>query len=130
MIHQDYLLRMIQEIISMIACALLKKQKIVQKEWEEYDKLSQQMLGMPTNELLTMEPDELLNRYASEPDGVEKIELAAANMLKMAEEMEDNILLKSNLRQAALQLFKFLQKKGGCYSLQREYLIKLVENNG
>lgn len=130
MIQRDYLLRMIQEIVSVIACALLKKQKIGQREWAEYDKLSRQMLGMSTNELLNMEPEELLSRYASQPDGAEKIELAAANMLKMAEEAEGNILLKSKLRQAALQLFKHLQEKGGCYSLQREYLIKLVENNG
>lgn len=121
---------MIQEIISVIACALLKKQKIREKEWEEYDKLSRQMLGIPTGELLNMEPEELIARYGSEPDGSEKIELAAANMLKMAEEVEDNILLKSKLRQAALQLFRYLQESGGCYSLQREYLIKLVENNG
>ena len=37
MIKQDYLLRMIQEIISLIANAILNKKKIRQQEWVEYD---------------------------------------------------------------------------------------------
>ena len=37
MIKQDYLIRMIQEIISLIVNALLKKKKYRWNEWTEYD---------------------------------------------------------------------------------------------
>ena len=43
MIKQDYLLRMIQEIISLIANAILNKKKIRQQEWVEYDCLTGQI---------------------------------------------------------------------------------------
>lgn len=39
MIKQDYLIRMIQEIVSLIVNAILNKKKIRQKEWTEYDGL-------------------------------------------------------------------------------------------
>ena len=35
MIKQDYLIRMIQQIVSMIVEALLHKKKIRQKEWDD-----------------------------------------------------------------------------------------------
>ena len=37
MIKQDYLVRMIQEIISLIANAILNKKKLRKQEWIEYD---------------------------------------------------------------------------------------------
>ena len=54
MIKQDYLIRMIQEIVSLIVNAILNKKKIRQKEWTEYDGLTQQILGFPTKDLLNM----------------------------------------------------------------------------
>lgn len=45
MIKQDYLIRMIQEIISLIVNALLKKKKYRWNEWTEYDGLTRQILG-------------------------------------------------------------------------------------
>ena len=51
------------------------------------------------------------------------------NMLKLSEDIEDNTLLKSKLRQDGLQLLKYVQKEDGAYSLQREYVIKLLEIN-
>ena len=54
MIKQDYLIRMIQEIISLIVNALLKKKKYRWNEWTEYDGLTRQILGFPTDELLSM----------------------------------------------------------------------------
>ena len=41
MIKQDYLIRMIQEIISLIVNALLKKKKYRWNEWTEYDGLTE-----------------------------------------------------------------------------------------
>ena len=52
MIKQDYLIRMIQQIVSMIVEALLHKKKIRQKEWEDYDHLTRQILGTDTRDLL------------------------------------------------------------------------------
>lgn len=40
MIKQDYLVRMIQEIISLIANAILNKKKLRKQEWVEYDCLT------------------------------------------------------------------------------------------
>ena len=130
MIKQDYLIRMIQQIVSMIVEALLYKKKIRQKEWEEYDHLTRQILGTDTRELLHTGADELTARYADTPDGMEKLELAAVHMLKLAEEVdEDNPLLKSRLRQEGTQLLKYIQGHSGNYSLQREFLIGLLETN-
>lgn len=129
MIKQDYLIRMIQEIIALIVNAILNKKEIGRKEWAEYDELTQQILGFSTKSLLNMSTDELIERYCNESDNMEKIELAAMNMLKLSEDedIESNILLKSRLRQDGLQLLKYVQKKDSAYSLQREYLIKLLE---
>ena len=141
MIKQDYLIRMIQQIVSMIVEALLHKKKIRQKEllhkkkirqkeWEDYDHLTRQILGTDTRDLLNTSADELTARYADTPDGMEKLELAAVNMLKLAEEVdEDNPLLKSRLRQEGVQVLKYIQQHSGSYSLQREFLIGLLETN-
>ena len=51
MVKQDYLVRMIQEIISAIARAILNKKKIRQQDRDEYDLLTRQMLGFPVKEL-------------------------------------------------------------------------------
>ncbi len=130
MIKQDYLIRMIQQIVSMIVEALLHKKKIRQKDWDDYDHLTRQILGTDTRDLLNTSADELTARYAGTPDGMEKLELAAVNMLKLAEEVdEDNPLLKSRLRQEGAQLLKYIQQHSGSYSLQREFLIGLLETN-
>ena len=63
MIKQDYLVRMIQEIISAIARAILNKKKIRQQDLDEYDLLARQMLGFPVKELATMDVQELIDRY-------------------------------------------------------------------
>ncbi len=129
MIKQDYIIRMIQEIISLIVDALLNKKRIRQRDWNDYDKISQQILGFPTLELLNMSASELIARYDNEIEKDDKIELAAVNMLKMAEDVEDNILLKSKLRQESLSLLNYLQENG-TRSILREYLISLIKNNG
>lgn len=130
MIKQDYLLRMIQEIISMIVENLLYKKKIRKKEWDEYDHLTRQILDMDTRQLLNTSAEELIARHASTPDGLNKLELAAVNMLKLAEDVEDNnLLLKSKLRQESVSLLKYIQQHSTSYSLQRDCLINLMEMN-
>ena len=44
MIKQDYLIRMIQEIISLIVNAILNKKKFRKDEWTEYDCQSRHIL--------------------------------------------------------------------------------------
>ena len=130
MIKQDYLIRMIQEIISMIVDALLHRKRIREKDWEEYDHLTRQILGTDTRELMGMSADELTDRYASQPDGMNKLELAAVSMLRLSEEVEsDNLLLKSKLRQEGVCLLKYLQQHSGNYSLQRDLVIRLAETH-
>ena len=131
MIKQDYLIRMIQEIVSMIVEAILHKKKIRQKEWEEYDHLTRQILGIDTRELLNTDAKELITRYATQTDSMDKLELAAVNMLRLSEEVEkDNPLLKARLRQEGTTLLKYVRLHSDNYSLQREFLLQLLETNG
>lgn len=129
MIKQDYLIRMIQEIITLVVNAILNKKRIQQKEWKEYDAMAEQILGLSSKELLNIDIQELIEKYKEETDRTDKIELAGINMLRLSEEIKDNILLKFRLRQDGLQLLKYVQKEADAYSLQREYLIKLLETN-
>ena len=131
MIKQDYLLRMIQEIISLIANAILNKKKIRQQEWVEYDCLTGQILGFPAEQLIGMDMQELIEQYEGDPDRMGKIELAAMTLLKMSDETDaDHLLQKAKLRQEGMELLKYVQKAGNTFSIQRVALINLLEMNG
>lgn len=131
MIKQDYLLRMIQEIISLIANAILNKKKIRQQEWVEYDCLTEQILGFSAEQLIGMDMQELIEQYEGDPDRMGKIELAAMTLLKMSDEADaDHLLQKSKLRQEGMELLKYVQKAGNTFSIQRVALIHLLEMNG
>lgn len=131
MIKQDYLLRMIQEIISLIANAILNKKKIRQQEWVEYDCLTGQILGFSAEQLIGMDMQELIEQYEGDPDRMGKIELAAMTLLKMSDEADaDHLLQKSKLRQEGMELLKYVQKAGNTFSIQRVALINLLEMNG
>ena len=106
MVKQDYLVRMIQEIISAIARAILNKK-----------------------ELATMDVQELIDRYANEEDRIGKIELASVYLLRFSEEVEDDILLKSKLRQDGIRLLKYVQQEDTNFSIQRDCLIRMLETN-
>ncbi len=130
MIKQDYLIRMILEIITLIANALLNKQKIHKQNWIEYDCLTRQILGVPTENLKDMTPDEIREKYQGDPNEMGKVELSAMTMLKMAEDIgNENLLLKSKLRQNGLHLLKQVQEDSNTYSIQRITLIQAIENN-
>lgn len=130
MIKQDYLIRMILEIITLIANALLNKQKIRKQNWVEYDCLTRQILEIPTEDLKDMTPDEIREKYQGDPNEMGKVELAAMTLLKMAEDMgNENLLLKSKLRQNGLYLLKQVQEDSNTYSIQRIALIQAIENN-
>ena len=121
MIKQDYLIRMIQEIISLIVNMILNKKKFRKDEWTEYDCLTRQMQSM--------NPDELIDHYEGDPNRMGKIELAAMTLLKISDEMESNILQKSKLRQDGLTLLKYVQKESSTFSIQRTDLIRMIEIN-
>ena len=130
MIKQDYLIRMILEIITLIANALLNKQKIRKQNWIEYDCLTRQILGVPTENLKDMTPDEIREKYQGDPNEMGKVELSAMTMLKMAEDIgNENLLLKSKLRQNGLHLLKQVQEDSNTYSIQRITLIQAIESN-
>ena len=129
MVKQDYLVRMIQEIISAIARAILNKKKIRQQDRDEYDLLTRQMLGFPVKELATMDVQELIDRYANEEDRIGKIELASMYLLRFSEEVEDDILLKSKLRQDGIRLLKYVRQEDTNFSIQRDCLIRMLETN-
>ncbi|MBC8595175.1 hypothetical protein H8744_18360 [Oscillospiraceae bacterium N12] len=131
MIKQDYLIRMIQEIISLIVNAILNKKKIRKQEWTEYDCLTRQILGIPSEQLICMDMQELIERYNGDSNKIGKIELAAMTLLNISDEMENTELLqKSKLRQDGLRLLQYVQKESNEYSIQRDALIKLLETNG
>lgn len=130
MIKQDYLLRMIQEIISMLVEALLYRKKLRKEEWTSYDSQLNTLLGMPANELMALNADDLISRYAERQDGMNKLELSAVTMLKLSDEMGDEHLLqKSRLRQEGLMLLKYIQEHSDSYSMQRALLINLLDKD-
>lgn len=127
MIKQDFLLRMIEEIISLIVNMLLKKKKINKKEWVEYDSLTRQILGFPTERFLDITPQELIDRYDEDPNKMGKIELAAMTLLKISDEEESNLLLKEKFRKDGFELLKYVQKESNLFSFQRAQLISMLE---
>ena len=124
MIKQDYLLRMIQEIITLLVNALLNRQKIRKESWVEYDDITRQILGVPSENLVDMSADEIIDRYKDDPNQMGKTELAAVTMLKISDEMGDEqLMLKSKLKQDGLALLEYVQTKGDTFSIQRVVLI-------
>ena len=124
MIKQDYLLRMIQEIITLLINALLNRQKIRKESWVEYDDITRQILDVPSENLVGMSADEIIDRYKSDPNQMEKTELAAVTMLKISDEMEDEQLVqKSRLKQDGLALLEYVQANSDTFSIQRVALI-------
>ena len=120
MIKQDYLLRMIQEIITLLINALLNRQKIRKESWVEYDDITRQILGVPSENLVNMSADEIIDRYKDDPNQMGKTELAAVTMLKISDEMGDELLvLKSKLKQDGLALLEYVQTNGDTFSIQR-----------
>ena len=128
MIKQDYLLRMIQEIITLLVNALLNRQKIRKESWVEYDDITRQILALPFENLKDMSAEEIIQRYEDDPNRMGKTELAAMTMLKIADEMEgEQLVMKSRLRQEGLALLEYVQTEGDTYSIQRVALIAMLK---
>ncbi len=128
MIKQDYLLRMIQEIITLLVNALLNRQKIRKESWVEYDDITRQILGVPSVNLAEMSADDIIARYKDDPNEMGKIELAAMTMLKISDEMDDGeLVLKSKLKQDGLTLLEYVQTEGDTFSIQRVALIAMLK---
>ena len=128
MIKQDYLLRMIQEIITLLINALLNRQKIRKGSWVEYDDITRQILGVPSESLVDMSADEIIDRYQDDPNQMGKTELAAVTMLKISDEMGDEqLVLKSRLKQDGLALLEYVQTEGDTFSIQRVALISMLK---
>jgi hypothetical protein len=128
MIKQDYLIRMIQEIVALLVNALLRRKRIRQEDWSEYDAMASQLLGLPLSQLQTVDVDELADRYTGEESGIEKMELASLYLLRLSEETEGSIVFKSKLRQDGLRLLKRVHASSNTYSLQREMLIRMLDH--
>ena len=127
MIKQDYLIRMILEIITLIANALLNKQKIRPQHWVEYDCLIRQILEVPSDQLKDLSPEEIIGRYEGDTNRMGKIELAAMTLLKISDELGDeHLLLKSRLKQNGIELLKFVQTQGDTFSIQRMSIISML----
>ena len=128
MIKQDYLLRMIQEIITLLINALLNRQKIRKESWVEYDDITRQILGVPSESLVDMSADEIIAQYQDDPNQMGKTELAAVTMLKISDEMGDEqLVLKSKLKQDGLALLEYVQTKGDTFSIQRVALMAMLK---
>ena len=128
MIKQDYLLRMIQEIITLLINALLNRQKIRKESWAEYDDITRQILGIPSENLVDMNADEIIARYQDDPNQMGKTELGAVTILKISDEMGDEqLVLKSRLKQDGLALLEYVQTKGDTFSIQRVALIAMLK---
>ena len=129
MIKQDYLLRMIQEIIALIVQALLNKRKIAKSSWTEYDNLTTQLLGLPCNDLSQLDADAIIARYQGDADSWGKCELAAMTLLKMSDEMSNEQLVeKSRAKQNGIALLEYVQANSPNFSLQRSQLLQLLKS--
>ena len=130
MIKQDYLIRMILEIITLIANALLNKQKIRPQSWVEYDCLTRQILEVPSEQLKDLSPEEIIDKYEGDTNRMGKIELTGMTLLKISDELGDeHLLLKSRLKQNGIELLKFVQTQGDTFSIQRMSIIQMLETN-
>lgn len=128
MIKQDYLLRMIQEIITLLINALLNRQKIRKESWVEYDDITRQILGVPSENLVDMNAEEIISRYQDDPNQMGKTELAAVTMLKISDEMGDEqLVLKSKLKHDGLVLLEYVQTNGDTFSIQRVALMAMLK---
>lgn len=126
MIRQDYLIRMIQQVISAIVEAILHRKPIRKQEWEEYDGIARQIFGFSTEELKTADIHELIARFDGQ-DRADKIELAAVILLKIADDTENDPVMKAKFRQDGVELLEYVQQHGRTYSLQREMLIAMLK---
>lgn len=128
MIKQDYVIRMIQEILSLLVNVILKNKKLRQFEWEEYNNLTMRILGCSTEEMLGMNAEMLIEHYANDADKFDKLELAAMYFIKVANDMgNDSLVFRTKLKQEALVLLKYIQEKGNTFSLSRLQIIQLLE---
>ena len=128
MIKQDYLLRMIQEIITLLINTLLNRQKIRKESWVEYDDITRQILEVPSENLKDMSVEEIIQRYEDDPNRRGKTELAAMTMLKISDDMEDEQLVqKSRLKQDGLALLEYVQANSDTFSIQRVALIAMLK---
>ena len=128
MIKQDYVIRMIQEILALLVNVILKKKKLRQQEWEEYDNLTTRILGCSTEQMLEMDAETLIERYANDADKFDKLELAAMYFIKVSDDMkDDSLVFRSKLRQEAVRLLKHIQEHGNTFSLPRLQIIQYLE---
>lgn len=119
---------MIQDILALLVNVILNKKKLRQHEWEEYDNLTTRILGCSTETLLETSADQLIDKYASENDGMDKLELTAMYLLKVSDDLkDDSLVFRAKLRHEALSLLKYVQKKDHTFSLPRIQIIQLLE---
>ena len=80
--------------------------------------------------LKDMTPEEIIDKYQDDTNRMGKIELAGMTLLKISDEMaDDQLLLKSKLRQNGIQLLKYIQTQGNTFSIQRVALIQALERD-
>lgn len=128
MIKQDYLVRMIQEILALLVNVFLNKKKLRQQEWEEYDDLTHRILGCSTEQMVKMDADELIQKYDKDVDKFGKLELAAMYFVRIASDMkDDNLVFRAKLQQEALKLLTYVQEKGDTFSLPRLQVIQVLK---
>ena len=120
---------MIQEIIALLVQALISKRKIAENDWAEYDNLTTQLLGLPSNDLSQLDADAIIARYQGDADSWGKYELAAMTLLKMSDEMSNEQLVeKSRAKQNGIALLEYVQANSPNFSLQRSQLLQLLKS--
>ena len=127
MIQKDYIVRMIEKIISLLVEALLQKRKLENNEIDEYKDVTKQILGMTPSDLVNYSPESIIDKYSCLPESAGRIELAALIMIMISNELDEgNILQKARLEQNGVGLLKYLQQNSGTFSFQREEIINKI----
>ncbi len=128
MIKEDYLVRMIREIITLIASSLLERRRVRPSQWIEYDTLTSQLLGVSTPQLAALDADDIIDRFPdTDTDRMGKMELAAMTLLKVSDEMTDEHLIdKHRIRQNGIRLLRHVDDNDHTFSLQRVALLRML----
>ncbi len=122
---------MIQEIISLIANAILNKKKLRKQEWVEYDCLTRQILGFPAEQLIGMDMQELIGRYKGDPDEMGKNRTCCYEYAEIIRRYVFRSCPAKIQTPAGRSLVaQYVQEEGNTFSIQRTSLIKLLEING
>ena len=123
MIKQDYLLRLIQEVMRAISMILHGKKNEEEKQ-KELDKCYQTFLGKDKTFFLSKNLEELTHTFSEEPEANQMMKLEAlATIMEGDAQLTTNSEEQYKLTIKALYLLEYVSQWERTYSIERELKI-------